>query len=205
MRPMLQGGPASPLQVSWYPNEAYRELSNTRATTEGHGNVELLTDLVFENNFEDGEAKLPVCSSANPVGACEVSFTKDGDMSRKAHVHSSSLEATENSGSSGGNESSPGSIVKVVVEKLLEEARSAARTSKVELRNALKEELASRKGSLSLRERRILRSRREAAVAKQNRIVYTLKLEETVRALVKRNLEHQLQTFVNSECLGEQL
>lgn len=76
-----------------------------------------------------------------------------------------------------------------VTDFLLEEARQAASDSKLELRKALKADLERLKSDLSLADRSKMRSRREAAVSRENRIAYTKRLEELVLNLVRGNLQ----------------
>jgi hypothetical protein len=80
-------------------------------------------------------------------------------------------------------------MAQAAAESLLDAARTAAAKAKLELRKSLKADLSKRKGTLTVAQRSKLRSRREAAVSRQNKITYASQLEELVRALVYNNLK----------------
>lgn len=79
-------------------------------------------------------------------------------------------------------------LVESASEALLGKAREAAEATKLRLRGELKAELAKRRGSLTVEQRSKLRSRREAAVSRQNKIAYADQLEILVRSLVHENV-----------------
>jgi hypothetical protein len=68
--------------------------------------------------------------------------------------------------------------------QLLEGANRVAVRSKLELRRELKHDLSLHKGAYTLKERSIMRSRREAAVSRHNKLAYTRQLEVIVQRLV---------------------
>jgi hypothetical protein len=68
--------------------------------------------------------------------------------------------------------------------RLLEGANRVAARSKLELRRALKDDLSLHKGAYTIKERGMMRSRREAAVSRHNKIAYTRQLETLVQSLV---------------------
>lgn len=79
-------------------------------------------------------------------------------------------------------------MVNAASEALLGKAKDAAEATKLRLRGELKADLAKRRGSLSVEQRSKLRSRREAAVSRQNKIAYADQLEILVRSLVHENV-----------------
>jgi hypothetical protein len=72
----------------------------------------------------------------------------------------------------------------VTAAQLLEGANRVAARSKLELRRELKHDLSLHKGAYTLKERSIMRSRREAAVSRHNKLAYTRQLEVVVQRLV---------------------
>jgi hypothetical protein len=71
------------------------------------------------------------------------------------------------------------------LEMYLQRARAAAEASKMRLRGALKVELEKWHSVLTVSERGKLRSRREAAVSRQNKVQYANELEAIVCELVR--------------------
>lgn len=79
-------------------------------------------------------------------------------------------------------------VSEAVADTLLEDAHEEAAKRKETLRRVMKEKLEAEKESLSLPERSKLRSRREAAVSRENKAAYVDRLEALVRSLVKENV-----------------
>lgn len=86
------------------------------------------------------------------------------------------------------DEADEAALVESASKALLGKAREAAEATKLRLRGELKAELAKRRGSLTVEQRSKLRSRREAAVSRQNKIAYADQLEILVRSLVHENV-----------------
>jgi hypothetical protein len=80
-------------------------------------------------------------------------------------------------------------MAQAATESLLDVARTTAAKAKLELRKSLKADLSKRKSTLTVEQRSKLRSRREAAVSRQNKIAYASQLEVLVRTLVHNNLK----------------
>lgn len=60
---------------------------------------------------------------------------------------------------------------------------------KLNLRRFMKEDVSKRKSGLSVQQRSLLRSRREAAVSRANKAAYTGELEDLIHNLVQTNLK----------------
>lgn len=90
-------------------------------------------------------------------------------------------------------------LVNGVTRYLLADAQKKAAASKLALRQSLKADLARRKESMTYGERSVMRSRREAAVSRENKLAYVRQLESLAGCLVQGSLSILIEGRAKAE------